>query len=583
MPRLDGVIDALFKQRAAELQMETGRGVHLSNGSQSVPVLKNPLTTQQIIGALAELVPSDMREGFPRPGPTVFPYASPSGAVQVRLQLEGNRAVVVMTPWGRQQAAAGQAPEEEPLPEADEQMELASPSDMLEMAQRHASGMPAAAAPAAPAAAAGKSALGKVALQKVAAPPLTAVPPAAPAAPAAAPAAPAPAAAPPRAVRAVAAPPPEAGPDGDYQVDPEAEAEMLGLLDLMLDRRASDLHLSSGCVPMMRIDGSITHLEDRPVLQPEHLKAMLFSLASPKNRKQYLETKDSDFAYETERARFRVNVFEDRNGIGSVMRQIPNNILSAEQMNLSSKILELCFLTKGLVLVTGPTGSGKSTTLAAMIDYVNRNRDDHIITIEDPIEFVHPNKKCLVNQREVGVHTSGFKSALRAALREDPDIILVGELRDLETISIAIETAETGHLVFGTLHTNTAPSTVDRLIDQFPPDRQEQVRTMLSESLKGVISQTLCKKIGGGRAAAQEVLIVTSSISNLIREGKTFQIPSMMQTGRNAGNVTLNDALLDLVKQKKVEPKEAYMKAVQKAEFAKALETIGIKLQLTPT
>src|SRR5207249_5169723 len=193
-------------------------------------------------------------------------------------------------------------------------------------------------------------------------------------------------------------------------------------------------------------------------------------------------------------------------------------------------ILDLCYLHKGLVLVTGPTGSGKSTTLAAMIDYVNRNRDDHIITIEDPIEFVHPHKHCLVHQREVGVHTAGFKAALRAALREDPDIVLVGELRDLETISIALETAETGHLVFGTLHTNTAPSTVDRIIDQFAADRQSQIRTMLSESLKGVISQTLCKKKGGSRVAALEILYVNSAISNLIREAKTFQIPSLMQT-----------------------------------------------------
>jgi twitching motility protein PilT len=231
-----------------------------------------------------------------------------------------------------------------------------------------------------------------------------------------------------------------------------------------------------------------------------------------------------------------------------------------------------------LVLVTGPTGSGKSTTLAAMVDYINRNREDHIITIEDPIEFVHPNKKCLVNQREVHVHTQSFKNALRAALREDPDIVLVGEMRDLETIAIAIETAETGHLVFGTLHTNTAPSTVDRIIDQFPPDRQEQIRMMLSESLKGVISQTLCKKIGGGRVPAQEVLLCNSSVSNLIREGKTFQLPSVMQTSRGMGMVTLNDALFELVKKKLVDPKDAYIKAVAKTEFRQMLERGGFKV-----
>jgi twitching motility protein PilT len=228
------------------------------------------------------------------------------------------------------------------------------------------------------------------------------------------------------------------------------------------------------------------------------------------------------------------------------------------------------------VLVTGPTGSGKSTTLCAMIDYINRMRRDHIITIEDPIEFVHENKQCLINQREVHTHTDGFKDALRAALREDPDIVLVGEMRDLETVAIAIETAETGHLVFGTLHTTTAASTVDRVIDQFPTDRQAQIRIMLSESLKGVIAQNLCKKIGGGRAAALEVLIVTSAVSNLIREAKTFQIPSIMQVGKSVGMVALNDALMDLVAKKLVAPEEAYLKSVDKTGFEALLKRAGI-------
>jgi twitching motility protein PilT len=229
------------------------------------------------------------------------------------------------------------------------------------------------------------------------------------------------------------------------------------------------------------------------------------------------------------------------------------------------------------VVVTGPTCSGKSTTLCGMVDFINRTRDDHIITIEDPIEFVHENKQCLINQREVHNHTESFKAALRAALREDPDILLVGEMRDLETIAIAIETAETGHLVFGTLHTTTAPSTIDRIIDQFPSDRQAQVRTMLSESLKGVIAQTLLKKKGGGRVAALEVLIVTSAISNLIREGKTFQIASAMQTGKGVGMVTLNDSLIDLVKKGIVDPEEAYIKAVDKMGFEVMLKREGVR------
>src|SRR5688500_12273795 len=262
----------------------------------------------------------------------------------------------------------------------------------------------------------------------------------------------------------------------------------------------------------------------------------------------------------------------DRKGMGAVFRIIPSKILTAEQLGLSKAIMGLCDLSKGLVVVTGPTGSGKSTTLCAMVNHINTVREDHIITIEDPVEFVHENINCLVNQREVHNHTMSFKDALRAALREDPDIILVGEMRDLETISIAIETAETGHLVFGTLHTTTAISTVDRIIDQFPADRQEQIRVMLAESIKGVISQTLCKKIGGGRVAAREILLSIPSVTNLIREGKTFQIASIMQTSKRLGMVTLNDALIAYVDSGEVEPKEAYMKAVEKPGFVAMLK-----------
>src|SRR5579872_1221163 len=317
----------------------------------------------------------------------------------------------------------------------------------------------------------------------------------------------------------------------------------------MVAAGASDLHLCVGSPPIVRKDGRMQALDASAApLTEDALVALLMPILPEMNRKEYTERRDTDFAYEiVGLARFRGNAFFDRRGPGAVFRVIPSQILTAEQLGLSQALLQLCQLHKGLILVTGPTGSGKSTTLCAMIDYINRNRQDHIITIEDPIEFVHENQKCLINQREVRTHTESFKDALRAALREDPDIVLVGELRDLETVAIAIETAETGHLVFGTLHTTTAASTVDRIIDQFPSDQQAQIRVMLSESLRGVIAQNLCRKVGGGRVAALEVLIVTAAVSNLIREGKTFQIPSMMQVGKAVGMVSLNDALMELV------------------------------------
>jgi len=353
------------------------------------------------------------------------------------------------------------------------------------------------------------------------------------------------------------------------------------LFQLMCQAGASDLHLSVGTPPLVRKDGIIQPLDPAaPVLDGASVARLLDPITPDRNKHDFSELHDSDFAYEIPGlARFRANIFVDRKGRGAVFRVIPSNILTAETLGLSPAILQLCRLNKGLVVVTGPTGSGKSTTLCAMIDYINRNRKDHIITIEDPIEFVHENKSCAINQREVHNHTMSFKNALRAAMREDPDIILVGEMRDLETIAIAIETAETGHLVFGTLHTTTAASTVDRIIDQFPADRQSQIRVMLSESLKGVISQTLCRKIGGGRVAALEVLIVTPAVGNLIRESKTFQIQSMMQVGKAVGMVTLNDALLDLVNKKLVAPEEAYAKAVDKAGLETALKRLGFDPQ----
>ena len=351
------------------------------------------------------------------------------------------------------------------------------------------------------------------------------------------------------------------------------------LLRTLAAQKGSDLHLRVGEPPIIRRDGELVRVSGAAPLGADQLEQMLLASMPAMNREEFRDRNDTDFAIDIEGlARFRGNVLRDRCGAAAVFRLIPSTIITAEQLGLSAEEKALCSLSKGLVLVTGPTGSGKSTTLCGMIDLVNRTRTDHIITIEDPIEFVHASKKCIMTQRQVGVHTTSFKSALRAALREDPDVILVGELRDLETVAIAIETAETGHLVFGTLHTTTAPSTVDRLIDQFPSDRQAQVRTMLSESLKGVISQTLVKKKGGGRAAAREVLLANTAVSNLIREGKTFQIPTVMQTSKKLGMVTMTDALIRLVEQDLVDPNDAWIKAVDKAGFQLALQSRGIVL-----
>lgn len=361
-----------------------------------------------------------------------------------------------------------------------------------------------------------------------------------------------------------------------------AEPEINVLLRKMFQMGASDLHVTSNHRPLIRLHGDMQELTDQPVITQDRMRALLEAIMPPHNAAQYADIHDTDFAHEIAGlARFRVNAFLDRFGMGAVFRTIPMEIVTAEKLGLSKEILDLCFLSKGLVLVTGPTGSGKSTTLCALVDYINRNRKDHIITIEDPIEFVHQKKNCLINQREVHVHTKSFANALRAALREDPDIVLVGEMRDLETIAIAIETAETGHLVFGTLHTTTAASTVDRIIDQFPADRQSQIRTMLASSLKGVISQTLCKKIAGGRVAAMEFLFVNSAVSNLIREGKIYQIPSVMQTAKQQGMTLLNESLFKHVVDKAVAPEEAYIKAIDKQGFVTMLKSKGITINMT--
>ncbi len=339
----------------------------------------------------------------------------------------------------------------------------------------------------------------------------------------------------------------------------------------MVAQGASDFHLSSGNSPTFRISGSITTV-GKEILTADAVKKLIYEIIPERNRLEWERTHDTDFAYDLAGvARFRCNVFVDSRGIGGVFRLIPSKILGFKDLGLPDSVKKLCFLQKGFVLVTGPTGSGKSTTLAAIIDFINEHRSDHIITIEDPIEFVHTNKKCLVNQREVYSHTDSFKRALRAALREDPDIVLVGEMRDLETVRIALETAETGHLVFGTLHTNSAHTTVDRLINQFPADEQPQVRCSLAEGLRGVVSQSLCKKKGGGRVAALEIMMSNYALAANIREGKLQQIPSFIQMGRKEGMCSLNDSLLELLSKGIVEPAEAYQKAAAKDELLKRM------------
>lgn len=355
------------------------------------------------------------------------------------------------------------------------------------------------------------------------------------------------------------------------------------LLRTMVESKSSDLHLTSGSRPFLRLHGDMTEVAGWDTLTDASNRALIQEILPDKNRIELETNWDTDFAYEVPGMdRFRVNVFFDTHGVGAVLRRIPSKIPSVDELGLPAVVQSLCHLSKGLVVVTGPTGSGKSTTLAAIIDLINRTRSDHIITIEDPVEFVHNSKRCLVNQREVHRHTRSFSNALRAALREDPDIVMVGEMRDLETIEIALETAETGHLVFGTLHTNTAASTVDRIIDKFPADRQNQVRTMLADSLRAVIAQTLCRKIGGGRIGVFEVLVVNTGISSNIREGKTFMILSAMQTGRSTGMQTFSDELVRVVMDGKVTPEEAYLKAVDKPTVREKLEQAGFTLNLVP-
>jgi len=520
MARLDPFIDLLLKNGGEQLLLVPDEAVGMEKQGRQSKLSKQVITEKQLYALLTEMAPSEAADRIGKGAGATFEYAGGAGLVIVRVTPKNGKLHAQITPGVDAGSGMADSPAEEPAPP-----------------------------PAAEAPSGGRK---------------------------------------PRLSVVVAPPPMEASTNAPGALPAEfadsrlegAQRQLGELLHALVHSKSSDLHLRVDEPPIFRTHGEIVRHGEDP-LSGEQLDLLLLSIMPERNRVEWRESGDTDFAYEIAGlARFRVNAARDRKGSVGVFRVIPANVVTVEDMGITPEVQKLCYLTKGLVLVTGPTGSGKSTTLCSLIDLINRERSDHIITIEDPIEFVHENKKCLITQRQVHVHTESFKSALRAALREDPDIVLVGEMRDLETIAIALETAETGHLVFGTLHTTTAPSTVDRIIDQFPADRQAQIRIMLSESLKGVIAQTLCKKVGGGRVAAREILLTTPAISNLIREGKTFQIPSIIQTSKKLGMITLNDALLELVEKKQVEPDEAYMKAVEKAGFAAQLKAKGFRLTI---
>jgi twitching motility protein PilT len=545
--RLDPFVEVMLRERADQLYLLPDEPVTLVKDGKPRKVSKQPLTDQHIYSLMVEVAPPEAADKIDQQSETEFDYAAGTGLVRVRIVPEGGRLTAVIS-------AIRRASQEQAAPAVAEPASAGTTARRPTVAAAKSAGHPA--TPRAPTPAAPPPPRASV----IAAAPMVESPTLVPEMPSA----------------------PSALPGEFATSHYQAAEQRLGkLLKDLVQSSSSDLHLRVAEPPMFRTHGEIKR-QDGAGLSVNDLELLVLSIMPERNRGEWKETGDTDFAYEISGlARFRVNAARDRKGPVAVFRVIPAKVVTVHEMGLSEEVQRLCYLKKGLVLVTGPTGSGKSTTLCALIDLINRTRTDHIITIEDPIEFVHENKKCLITQRQVHVHTESFKSALRAALREDPDIVLVGELRDLETIAIAIETAETGHLVFGTLHTTTAASTVDRIIDQFPADRQAQIRVMLSESLKGVVSQTLCKKVGGGRVAAREILLTTPAISNLIREGKTFQIPSLIQTSKKLGMVTLNDALLELVEKKLIDPDEAYMRSVEKAGLVASLKAKGFKVTLT--
>lgn len=518
MAVLDRFLNLMFDKTAHGIALETDKQVLLKAADGRHPITKESLNTPRIVGLVREIMPEGMHSELDGgDGRLAFGYLLGEHRVDAEIVRIGDRITALLTPARKRRSTAA----------------VSVPAEALLMEKTPA------ASPPAPQ-------------------PATPEPP----------------------ISEAAALDSSVGPTASAsEIADRAEAQIQELLRFLVESDSSDLHLRVDLPPTVRTHGELKPIDGQAALTVDDIQNMLYAIMPDRNRKEYDDTNDTDFAYEiVDLARFRANGLRDRKGPAGVFRVIPTEIMTADQLGVTPEVQKLCYLTKGLVLVTGPTGSGKSTTLAGLIDLVNSTRSDHILTIEDPIEFVHPNKKCIVTQRQVGSQTQSFKRALRAALREDPDIILIGEMRDLETVAIAIETAETGHLVFGTLHTTTAVSTIDRIIDQFPADRQDQIRVMLSESLKGVIAQVLLKKIGGGRVPAREILLTNDAVSNLIREGKTFQLPSVLQTQKKLGMISMNDSLCDLVDKKLVEPEEAYMKSVDKVAMDAMLKQRGITL-----
>ena len=530
MPRIDPLLTAMLSNSAEAVRLSDGEIAHIIKGGTQHPLTRQPLADGQLMLLLKEMAPADVFARLGGAEPIEFGYSNSEGRFVARVMRDNGtlRAMV----------------------RADD-----SPADPVSAnggAKEVSNG--AAKAPASGTSNGATNGAAKATAKSPAAAPSNGN----------------------GASAATAEMPANSNRSAAQVADPAARIEMERLLRLMVEQEGSDLHLRVGEPPIVRVHGELKRMDQRQPLTAPELETMIASIMPTRNVHEFAELNDTDFAHHIYGlARFRANCFRDHRGAGGVFRVIPTKVATVEALNISQEVQNLCYLTKGLVLVTGPTGSGKSTTLGALVDLINRSRNDHVITIEDPIEFVHIPKKCVITQRQVGLHTGSFKNALRAALREDPDVVLVGEMRDLETVSIALETAETGHLVFGTLHTTTAVGTIDRVIDQFPADRQAQVRVMLADTLKGVISQTLVKKIGGGRVAAREILLSLPAVSNLIREGKAFQLPSVMQTSRKLGMIQLGDVLIELVDQGVVAPQEAYVKATDKASMLSMLKTRG--------